>query len=136
MRKVGIVTWYWGNYGSILQAYALQQTVESLGYDCDVIKHHVTENRRKQIKYRVKHNGVLNTIRYYFSQWISKLAGHKDKERNKRISTLDAFVNKKLKLSEKKYDNSDYKQCNGYDIYISGSDQVWNPDHKIGRAHV
>ncbi len=129
MRKVGIVTWYWGNYGSILQAYALQQTVESLGYDCDVIKHHVTENRRKQIKYRVKHNGVLNTIRYYFSQGISKLAGHKDKERNKRISTLDAFVNKKLKLSEKKYDNSDYKQCNGYDIYISGSDQVWNPDH-------
>lgn len=42
---------------------------------------------------------------------------------------LDAFVNKKLKLSEKKYDNSDYKQCDGYDIYISGSDQVWNPDH-------
>ena len=99
MRKVGIVTWYWGNYGSILQAYALQQTVESLGYDCDVIKHHVTENRRKQIKYRVKHNGVLNTIRYYFSQGISKLAGHKDKERNKRISTLVAFVNNKLKSS-------------------------------------
>ena len=107
----------------------MQQTVESMGYDCDVIKHHVTENRRKQIEYRVKHSGVLNTIIYYFSQGISKLAGHKDRERNKRISTLDAFVNKKLKLSEKKYDNSDYKQCNGYDIYISGSDQVWNPDH-------
>lgn len=78
---------------------------------------------------RFESNGVLNTIRYYFSQGISKIAGHKDKERNKRISTLDEFVNEKLKLSEKKYDNSDYKQCNGYDIYISGSDQVWNPDH-------
>ena len=129
MRKVGIVTWYWGNYGSILQAYALQQTVERLGYSCEIIKHHVTENKRKQIKYRVKHNGILNTTKYYFSQGISKFLVQKDKERNKRCITLDEFVNEKLKLSEKRYENSDYRQCNGYDIYICGSDQIWNPDH-------
>lgn len=129
MKKVGIVTWYWGNYGSILQAYALQKTVEKFGYNCDVIKHHVTENKRKQIKYRVKHKGILNTIKYYYVQGTSKLSAQKDKERNKRSITLDKFVNEKLKLCEKEYKNSDYKQCNGYDIYISGSDQVWNPDH-------
>ena len=129
MRKVGIVTWYWGNYGSILQAYALQQTVERLGYSCEIIKHHVTENKKTQIKYRVKHNGVLNTTKYYLSHGISKFLVQKDKERNKRCTTLDEFVNETLKLSEKGYDNSDYKQCSGYDIYISGSDQVWNPEH-------
>lgn len=129
MKKVGIVTWYWGNYGSILQAYALQQTVERLGYSCEIIKHHVTENKRKQIKYKVKHSGILNTTKYYFSQGIAKFLAQKDKERNRRCTILDEFVNEKLKLSEKRYDNSDYKQCNGYDIYISGSDQIWNPDH-------
>lgn len=129
MRKVGIVTWYWGNYGSILQAYALQRTVNGLGYHCEIINHHVTESRGKQIKYRIKHNGILNTTKYYISQGISKLLIPKNKEINKRCATLDGFVNEKLKLSARMYNNSDYKQCNGYDIYISGSDQIWNPEH-------
>lgn len=129
MKKVGIVTWYWGNYGSILQAYALQQIVKKMGYSCDIIKHHVTENKRKQIKYRIKHNGVLSTTRYYFSQGISKFKGNKSKGRNRRLDILDEFVNKELKLSKKKYDNSNYRQCNGYDVYICGSDQIWNPWH-------
>lgn len=129
MKKIGIVTWYWGNYGSILQAYALQQTVERLDFNCEIIKHHVTEDRKTQIKYRVKHNGVLSTSRYYVSQGISKLAEQKDKKRNKRLATLNRFVSENLKLSAKGYGNTNYGKCNGYDAYICGSDQVWNPEH-------
>ena len=32
MRKVGIITWhYYANFGSVLQAYALQEAIRKLG---------------------------------------------------------------------------------------------------------
>ena len=38
MKKVGIITFHAAhNYGSMLQAYALQQTVLKLGYECEII---------------------------------------------------------------------------------------------------
>lgn len=38
MKSVGIITFHAShNYGSMLQAYALQQTVKSLGFDCRII---------------------------------------------------------------------------------------------------
>ena len=37
-RKVGIITFHAShNYGSMLQAYALQQTVIGMGYDLSLI---------------------------------------------------------------------------------------------------
>ena len=36
--KVGIITFHAShNYGSMLQAYALQQTVLNMGFDCEII---------------------------------------------------------------------------------------------------
>lgn len=38
MNKVGIITFHGAhNYGSSLQAYALQKTISNLGYDCEII---------------------------------------------------------------------------------------------------
>lgn len=38
MKKVGIITFHAPhNYGSMLQAYALQHIIKSLGYDCEII---------------------------------------------------------------------------------------------------
>lgn len=38
MKKVGIITFHAShNYGSMLQAYALQQTVLGLGYECEIM---------------------------------------------------------------------------------------------------
>ena len=38
MKKVGIITMHKVvNYGSALQAYALQRVIEKLGYDCEII---------------------------------------------------------------------------------------------------
>ena len=37
-KKVGIITFHAShNYGSMLQAYALQQTVLGMGLDCEII---------------------------------------------------------------------------------------------------
>ena len=37
MKKVGLITYYGENYGGMLQAYALQQYVKNIGYDCKII---------------------------------------------------------------------------------------------------
>ena len=45
-KKVGIITFHAShNYGSMLQAYALQQTVIGMGYDCEIINFRTVRQR-------------------------------------------------------------------------------------------
>ena len=45
----------------------------------------------------------------------------------KRFKTFESFLNQKLNLSEKTfYSEEDFKEAGKYDIYCTGSDQVWN----------
>ena len=38
MKKVGLITLHrWYNYGSMLQAYASNYLLNSMGYDCELI---------------------------------------------------------------------------------------------------
>ena len=129
MKKVGIVTWYWGNYGSILQAYALQQAVVELGFDAEVIQHRVTGRKGIQIKYRLMHQGFIPTVRYYSNRIRAKFASDKDRrEIETRYCAFEQFLRENLVFSVEKYGNSDYQNCQGYDYYICGSDQIWNPN--------
>lgn len=128
MDKVGIVTWYWGNYGSILQAYALQRAIESLGYKCEIIQHHINGDIKTQLKYRLSHEGFVSTCKYFLNKIVAKSGAKRQRElllkRNQRFKD---FISKNLKLSQTNYSNSDYKNCLDYDIYVCGSDQIWNP---------
>ena len=43
-KKVGIITFHAShNYGSMLQAYALQQVVLGMGFDCEIINRKTNE---------------------------------------------------------------------------------------------
>lgn len=128
MEKVGIVTWYWGNYGSILQAYALQNTIISLGYKCDIIQHSVNGDIKTQLQYRISHDGISQTIHYYLKKIHAKSDMHKNSEVALRKDILDKFIKKNLILSTQSYNNTDYQKCQEYDIYVCGSDQIWNPN--------
>lgn len=129
MKRVGIVTWYWGNYGSILQAYALQNVVQEYGFDCEIIRHCVTGGLKTQVTYRVKRWGITKTASYYWQKAVTKMlekAMQKDSDRGK---VLDEFVEEHLCLSEREFHNHNFSECSDYDVYICGSDQIWNPGH-------
>lgn len=131
MKKVGIVTWYWGNYGSILQAYALQKAIDKLGYDCETIQHNVNGSNKLKILYRLKQIGLAKTFKYYFDKVTSKIREKNNVDYHnilKREETLDKFVKNTLKLSSVKYTNDNFVNCDGYDAFICGSDQIWNPN--------
>lgn len=128
--RIGIVT-YWSssdNYGQQLQCFALQKYLIGLGHDTYLIKYmptnHIPLWRRiaKSIKYRLL---------------VSSEQKEKDKklklicERNNLLNCrrgFKEFRDKYIKSTEIVYRNIKELRNNppAADIYICGSDQVWN----------
>lgn len=128
--RIGIVT-YWSssdNYGQQLQCFALQKYLIGLGHDAYLIKYmptsHIPLWRRiaRSIKYRLL---------------VSSEQKEKDKklklicERNKLLNCrrgFKEFRDKYIKSTEIVYRNIKELRNNppAADIYICGSDQVWN----------
>lgn len=118
--KVGILTFHRAhNYGAVLQCYALQETLRGMGHDVRVINYkqpfieevYSIFNLNRFVKL------VLHHPRFAFRYL---------KNTRTRIITKNnftSFVNQHLSLSEECESTS---IPNNYDVYIIGSDQVWN----------
>lgn len=133
MKKIGIITLYYNNnnYGGIAQAYALQKFISNNGYTCELItykkeKSKINYSKNNSLKFFTKRcfNKTKNLI-------ISKI------ETNKRKEFSQVLLNRQEKLEKFRssipHSNTIYT-INSieeiekiYDIYITGSDQCWNP---------
>lgn len=117
MKKIGIVTFHEpNNYGANLQAYALQKFIEELGYDAKIIdyRNKTISNTNKLIKIK---SGIGNLIK---SMMLlpKNIARRKNFESfKKRNYILTKAYNNKAELEQDK---------NDFDVFISGSDQIWN----------
>lgn len=124
MKSVGIITIHKiNNYGSVLQAYALQKTCEDLGYNVEVIDYNFPNEYHLQHRY--SNHGDTQPNEPY---WIKLLYVFDLLRQHRKIKT---FVNKYQHLSTSQY-NSPCELLHKppiYDIYITGSDQLWNPRH-------
>ncbi len=121
-KTSGTVTFHAShNYGSVLQAYALQKTIEKLGVDNEIIN---LRTERQKDTYRVftKRKGV----KYLIKNFTHLLYFKKLKE---KYCKFEDFINNELILSEKEFATSEEIKASGktYDYYVAGSDQIWNP---------
>lgn len=119
--KVGIITFHAShNYGSMLQAYALQQTVIALGHQCEII------NLRTPIQKSIyKPFFLLPGYRRKLKALVyPKLA--LDDYRKHRL--FDYFMQKNMILTDTEYHSAKQLATDqlDFDAYISGSDQIWN----------
>ena len=119
MKKIGTITFHNSiNYGAILQTYALQKCLTDLGYDSEVIDY--------RNSYLIKNMSLCRRIVHYAWHEIFKriLAG--ETRRKKTIK----FLNKHIRISKNTYHNASqlHETPPIYDVYITGSDQVWNPN--------
>lgn len=120
MKKVGIITMHRPiSFGSSLQAYALQKKISDLGYICEIIDYQYPNKLHKigQNKLKV----FISYIIHYFINLFFGLPCLIESIRFKK------FRNKYLKLSQ--YYKDAQSLINNppiYDIYCTGSDQVWN----------
>lgn len=133
MKHVGIITIQkCDNFGSDLQAYALQRKLQLLGYDAENIDYLFYKNRR-HIKTRMSrpcfHVSLINRIKEYLypkKQFLSRIF-HLKEDRNRR-KKFDSFVSSNFRLSREYRTVDDlYKKPPQYDVYIVGSDELWNP---------
>jgi polysaccharide pyruvyl transferase WcaK-like protein len=129
MKKISIITILDNqNIGTYLQAYAFSEILKERGAD------------PSYINYRRKHESVLNNVKHIL----------KKRERSFFHSVISAFyrmivliiskrkmrifIKKNANLSEKKYSSSfELKKSPPLaDLYITGSDQVWNSIYNKG----
>lgn len=110
MKKIGILTFQRSaNFGAQLQAYALQKTVEKLGYNVEVINYSMTGNN-------LKDKWIYNTKLLVKSILLNPMKYKK--------------FRKNYNLSKKKYTDRNIETANQeYSCFITGSDQVWNPEY-------
>lgn len=111
------------NLGASLQAYALQTYLLSLGHDVQIIDYKPDYLSHHYNLWSVpqKYNKPLISILYLFA----KLPGRLFSLKRKKI--FDEFTLKYLKLTERYHSNEELKaNPPKADIYIAGSDQIWN----------
>lgn len=116
------------NYGSVLQAYATQKTFEDAGCEVEIVDY-VTEQRTakrlllgKGAFFRIKN--AKNILRLPFRTLSFLIKRHK----------FGRFLNQNCSLTKHKYIKAEdiMKNPPDADIYITGSDQVWNSQYNEG----
>lgn len=128
-KKVGVITMHKVlNSGSALQAWALYVKIESLGYDCRIIDYQYPNSYHSLRKNLVK-NSICEKIKLLYSclKYFLLYRSKKQKERFK------SFWRENWK--ETRYYSTREMIMNDppmFDVYVTGSDQVWNPKYTQG----
>ncbi len=128
--KAGIITFHKvNNYGAVLQAYALQKSIRSLGCQCDIIDYDRKNFRdvllwqENKIKCLLKgtpdHQGYSNME--FINMVLTTIFFN-----NKAVAGKFEGFRRQLSLSRPVHSNTVKELNREYDLFISGSDQVWN----------
>ena len=118
MKKVGIITIPRAdNYGSVLQAYAIQQFINEIELDNELIDYVSPFLVGRYKLWNINKGNPLVIVRSIVRNCLEYNARKTKKEKY-------ADFRKKMKLSKKTVYSSD--NIDEYEKYITGSDQIWN----------
>lgn len=134
MKKIGITTIVRvNNYGAELQAYATQKVLQDLGYDAEIIdylfykhpRHFATKQSRPLFPMGIKK--MMAEFLYPHITRIKQVFQNNDAQK-KREARFDAFHKNNTRFSDEYRSIEDlFRAKMNYDVYMVGSDQVWNP---------
>lgn len=128
MKKIGLVSVHNPNYGSLLQTYALHTYLNVIGVDNEIILY-TKKKDGKQLVRLLNVPLVIMKGQVLFRDIYCKLF-HKEiaEGLSLRNRKFQEFKKKHFKFSRNYLGWKDLKKTNNeYDIFIIGSDQVWNP---------
>lgn len=132
--KVGILTLHSQlNYGGVLQAYALQETIKAFGHEVMIIDRTMVRGKGN-LRGITGSRSVVNWINF-IGRGILGFGDFADLKR--RLKTY-RFINQVLNLSPYSFFLwNEAPKSLGVDILIVGSDQVWNPtDSDVLATHL
>ena len=118
------------NYGSVLQAYATQKIIESLGYEVEIINYFPNRMTIKSMLRRIK-NKNEKLKKHMMIRMFARIIIYPSYL--KRFHTFKKFY-KNLNQTNKEYHSNDELKKNfpDADVYCTGSDQVWNSEWNEG----
>lgn len=134
MKIKTITTWADYNYGASLQAYALLTYLQRQGHDVELIKFLPPYQTRMYDYMWV--NPESKASRYWLSRWIYRVAKFVQRMTTlKRKKVFDEFNFKTLNTTTATYRSYEELCANPpeADLYIVGSDQVWNVLYDAGQ---
>lgn len=115
ISNIGILTWhYYPNFGSALQAFALQCTIESLGYKATLVNYHNPKFGPVSSLRTLVQVFLGNTIGLFWHRFL--YAPQCFSYRYHHLSKLTTDVKLLPKLTKK------------MDVLVCGSDQIWAPN--------
>lgn len=135
--KIGVITIEnVNNYGAELQATATIKVLQDMGYDAEIINYcyyknwnfkdtqmsapFVSMSAKGRLMYRVKYRLVNWFVSEVLSRFFPTI--------RRRILRFDDFHKINTKMSKRYLSMPDLYQAKmDYDVYVVGSDQVWNP---------
>lgn len=141
--KIGIVTYVkCDNYGAELQAYAIQYIYNKLGYNAEILD---LEKQNKNIALSMSTivPSIINRFKTYglkapykILQLVLDVIQRKKTEKRfaleieKKHQLYVKFFDEEIKHSSKYYTlKSVYIDDMPYDVFVAGSDQIWNYMH-------
>lgn len=122
MKKIGIITFHRAdNFGAVLQNYALQQAIVLNGMLPETIDYYCYNVERV---YKVWHSAMCGgTLLSIVKNVLMTILNFPGTIINKK--KYNDFRKNYLSISKRKYDANTISNA-VYDVYIAGSDQVWN----------
>lgn len=123
--KIGIITFHYSvNYGAVLQAYALSCYLTSMGHKPSFINYvpkEVGEGEGKSM-----HRSLKASLMDVYITVMARYSDHKLKGK------FDSFLREYLSVGDWEYHSIDElkKSPPEFDVYVCGSDQIWNPHEK------
>lgn len=132
MKKTATVTWIkYNNYGTFLQAYALQKSIEKLGYDNDILNDRKIYTDFEKEKYSIINRMIIKLKKYIKEIILVLNFDFYSKLERKHQKRFKKFKEQHLKIYNNVKERNLYKINKKYDIFICGSDQIWTPVSKI-----
>ncbi len=130
--KIAVLTWYSDtmNYGSILQAYAMQSYFRILGYEPEFIRY---KSVSRDAEYPPQIVLLVEKVR----NRIKRLNSTKDDAlivNTKRVCSQ--FVEENIHSTSKAVGREELeKLADKYDVFVCGSDQIWSLNKKCNPAY-
>lgn len=108
------------NYGAVLQSYATENIIESLGVKCELVNYYSRRDIKESKLFSdfFSISGIMHNVRNALTA----------KSFLKRKKSFCEFMDKYYSVTEKKYtvDNISTLPQDKYDYFITGSDQTFN----------
>lgn len=119
------------NYGSVMQTYATQQILKKCGYDVEFVDYWRRDNLPQSRAERMLEGSTLQKLKplwginnFTRKATVSILKSVLEKQK----SPMWRFLEEKVQLTKVRYYSYEELEANPpvADVYITGSDQVWN----------